>query len=411
MRQDRSRIPALDGLRLFAALAVVAYHYTGYGPAVRRSWGVPAFEAFPGLSAVTQYGRLGVELFFLISGFVICMSAWGRDLGAFVRSRVTRLFPAYWAAVLLTTGVVALFSTQYHHVSGTDLLVNLTMLETPMGVPVVDGVYWTLWVEACFYLLFAFVVWRGLTRRRVVAFCFLWLAVAVLCTKAPDPLVKALVQPTYAPYFIAGIAFYLIHRFGSDLKLWGLIGACFALSADWVASDAVAAGKAMNQPMPAAPAVAAVAAFYGVMALVALGKLSHIRWRWLTTAGILTYPLYLVHELNGWVLIHALRTSLPQVPRYALLAVVTAVALIGAWLLHRLVERPVAGLLRRRLAPAAAVINQRRAPDPRDEKPVPDPRDQQRTRAADPRDEKPAAARAPDPRPGSPVPADDQTPL
>ncbi len=378
MRQDRSRIPALDGLRLFAALAVVAYHYTGYGPAVRRSWGLPAAEAFPGLFSVTQYGRLGVELFFLISGFVICMSAWGRDLPAFVRSRVTRLFPAYWAAVLLTFTVVAVLSAQYQRVSFTDLLVNLTMLQTPIGAAQVDGVYWTLWVEACFYLLFAFVVWRGLDRRRVMTFCFLWLAVAVLCTRAKEPLVNALVQPTYAPYFIAGIAFYLIHRFGSDLKLWGLVGVCFALSADWVAGDAIAAGKAMGQHMPAAPAVLAVAGFYAVMALVALGRLSRVRWRWLTTAGLLTYPLYLVHEINGWVLIHALRGWVPQAPRYLTLAFVTAVMLTGAWLLHRLIERPVAGVLRRRLAPPAAVINQRRAPDPRDAKPVRTAADDQR---------------------------------
>lgn len=42
----------------------------------------------------------------MVSGFVICMSAWGRSVGDFAVSRVSRLFPAYWAAVAFTTLVL-----------------------------------------------------------------------------------------------------------------------------------------------------------------------------------------------------------------------------------------------------------------------------------------------------------------
>ena len=359
----------LDGLRLCAALGVVAYHFTAFESGVRRAWGVPATEAFPGLTQVTSYGWLGVELFFLISGFVICMSCWGRDAGAFFRSRVTRLFPAYWAAVLITFTVVALFSTEYRRVSVTDLLLNLTMMQRPLGADAVDGVYWTLWVEACFYFLFAAVVWRGLTRHRVIVFCYLWLVAAILATPAHQPLVDALVQPGYAPYFIAGIALYLVHRFGSDLKLWGLVGVCFTMAASQAHDLALQVGREdLHRPVAPLPAVLAMAGFFAVMSVIALGGLSWVRWPWLTTAGLLTYPLYLIHEFNGWVLIHALRDHFP---RYLTLAIVTSTVLAAAWLLHRLVERPVAGLLRRRLAAPPPVINQRRAADPRDLKPRP----------------------------------------
>jgi len=152
----------LDGLRLCAALGVVAYHFTGFEPGVRKAWGVPATQAFPGLTQVTSYGWLGVELFFLISGFVICMSCWDRDAGAFFRSRVIRLFPAYWAAVAVTFTVVALFS-DFDRVSMPDALLNLTMLNRPLGVKSIDSVYWTLWVEACFY----FQIGRASCRERV----------------------------------------------------------------------------------------------------------------------------------------------------------------------------------------------------------------------------------------------------
>jgi len=367
MRLDRSRLAVLDGLRLCAALGVVGFHYTAFESAVRAAWGVPGPEAFPGLNAVTSYGWLGVELFFLISGFVISMSCWGRDVDAFFRSRVARLFPAYWAAVLLTFTVVTLFSTVYHRVSLTDLLLNLTMMQAPLGAAAVDGVYWTLWVEACFYFLFALVVWRGLTQRRVTVFCYLWLVAVVIATPARQPLVTAIVQPAWAPYFIAGVALYLVHRFGSDLKLWGLVGVCFAMSANQVHDLALRIGREdLHRPLSPVPAVLAVAVFYAVLSAVALGRLSWIRWRWLTTAGLLTYPLYLIHELNGWVLIRALHGHFP---RYVTLALVTATVLAGAWLVHHLIERPLADLLRRRLTPPLPLLNQRRPPDPRNTKP------------------------------------------
>jgi len=363
----RSRLPVLDGLRLCAALGVVAYHYTAFDTGVRRAWGDHPAKVFPGLSAVTAYGWLGVELFFLISGFVICMSCWGKDAGAFFRSRVTRLFPAYWAGVIVTFVVVALWSTEYRRTPYLDAALNLTMLQRPLGAASVDGVYWTLWVESCFYFLFAFVVWKGLTLQRVTAFCYLWLVASVIAVPAKTPLFTAIVQPAWSPYFIAGIALYLIHRFGSDLTRWGLVAVCFLMCAYAVHDLTIQVGKtAVHRPLPVWPAVLLIAVFFAMVSCVALGWLSRIRWRWLTTAGLLTYPLYLIHELNGWVLIHALRDHFP---RYLTLAIVLATVLVGAWLVHRLVERPLAGLLRAGLAPRTSLINQRREPDPRDAKP------------------------------------------
>jgi len=73
------RLAALDGLRLCAALSVLGGHYT----IGRVNWnGDPA--AFPRIGKVFSYGGFGVQLFFLISGFVICKSSWGRGLGEFV---------------------------------------------------------------------------------------------------------------------------------------------------------------------------------------------------------------------------------------------------------------------------------------------------------------------------------------
>jgi peptidoglycan/LPS O-acetylase OafA/YrhL len=99
----------------------------------------------------------------------------------------------------------------------------------------------------------------------------------------------------------------------------------------------------LDRPLPVAPALAAIAGIFAIMAVVALGWLNRIRWRWLTVAGVLTYPLYLVHQYIGWTLIAFLHDRLP---RAATLALVVTAMLVAAWLLHRLVERPLARQLR-----------------------------------------------------------------
>src|SRR5689334_19586233 len=90
-RPDGSRLRALDGLRLLAALAVGVYHYVAYTGST-AAWGQDPNSVFPQWSPMAAYGWLGVEIFFIISGFAICMSCWGRTVGDFFRSRVTRLY-------------------------------------------------------------------------------------------------------------------------------------------------------------------------------------------------------------------------------------------------------------------------------------------------------------------------------
>jgi hypothetical protein len=86
------------------------------------------------------------------------------------------------------------------------------------------GVYWTLFVEVRLYLLFAVVVQVGVTYRRVVLFCAVWMTVAVLATVLQSPLMDIIAQPGCAPYFIAGIAMYLMWWFRPNALLVAITG-------------------------------------------------------------------------------------------------------------------------------------------------------------------------------------------
>ncbi|HET9517220.1 MAG TPA: acyltransferase [Actinoplanes sp.] len=339
------RLAALDGLRLLAALAVALFHFSvGW-----RVDGVhPPAYFLPTAAHVSIYGFLGVELFFLISGFVICMSSWGRGLGEFFVSRVGRLYPAYWVCVLISAAVVLAFPLTggvpvVPRPGLDDILINLTMLQQPMGVASIEGVYWTLFVELCFYLLFGIVVFFGVTYRRVVLFCAVWMTVAVFAPVLDSPLVNALAVPDFAPYFIAGIAMYLIRRFRPNPLLLGIVGFSWLVSMHRLGPRLATLDPGFA--VPAWPGHLIVTAAFAVLLAVALGWTDRITWRWLTVAGALTYPFYLLHQRLGYLLIRAGYED-TELPVWALILAVT-LALVGlSWVVHRYLERPLAAAVR-----------------------------------------------------------------
>lgn len=356
----RPRLAVLDGLRLVAALMVVAYHYIAQGD---TAWERDSQQMFGVADTITSYGWLGVELFFVISGFVICMSAWGRGLGDFFVSRVVRLYPAYWLAILAITGTVAIWPVLQTRLVSSEILVNLTMLQSPVGVPGASAVFWTLWLELHFYLVFSLVVWRGLTYRRVVLFCLLWTIASVVAASLNDRRVSLFVDEQYSPFFIAGIVLFLMYRFRPTLLLWGILGVSWALGLLKTVTMTESMGQFVGHPPSWRIVAAIITVEFGLVAAVALGWLSRIRGRWLTVAGALTYPLYLLHLEIGWLVIRKLRHAVPVWP--LLLGLLTAM-LLASWLIHRYLEQPLAPRMRRLLTGAVQEIrdNADRGPDP-----------------------------------------------
>ncbi|WP_189958415.1 acyltransferase family protein [Streptomyces alanosinicus] len=343
--RPQSRLLALDGLRLVAALMVCLYHYVGRGGTVSASWHASPAHLFPTLSRAAVYGNFGVQFFFVISGFVICMSSWGRTLGDFFRSRVARLYPAYWVALLLITGASLALPVVVHAVRLDEFLVNLTMLQQPMGATRVLGVCWTLWVEVRFYALFALVVvLRGVTYRRVVLFACVWTLATVLCHSTTNTLLNQVIMPEYAPFFIGGLALYLIHRFGSDLLAWGIVVMSWLL-AQREATLGLWGPHPHRDPYVV---ILIVTLAFAAVAVVALGWMRWASWRWLVTAGALTYPFYLIHEHLGWFAIRVLHRGL-GLPAWATLAATVLGMLALAWLIHRYVEKPFGPRLKKAL--------------------------------------------------------------
>ncbi|EFL19628.1 predicted protein [Streptomyces sp. C] len=332
---EPQRLAVLDGIRVLAALAVLFYHYV----VLASAWGRSTTDVFPVARRFAVYGWLGVEVFFLVSGFVICMSAWGRSLGDFAVSRVARLFPAYWTAVVLTSLVLYAWPEVRSIARFTDVVVNLSMLQGGLGVPHIDDAYWTLFVELKFYALFALVVMRGVTYRNCVLFCGVWTLAGAVAPAIDNGVLSFFAIPSSSPYFIAGMAFHLMHRFGPNAVLWAVVGVQYLLAQHYVRDRMISSlGRAAAEQTPSWPAHVIILLGFAVMAALALGVLDGIRWRWLRHAGAVTYPLYLIHMMVGLTVIHHFRDRVAPVP---LALGTTAGMLVVAWVVHRFVERPL----------------------------------------------------------------------
>ena len=171
--ENNHRFVELDYLRGLAALSVMFFHYTyGYDNGLHL---ISANKFY------LRFGNLGVQLFFIISGFVIFMTLERTKSSVdFVISRFSRLFPAYWMAMFLSIIFVVTVSSPFHYseLSVKQILVNITMLQHWVKVKDIDAVYWTLSVELTFYF-FMWIVFYFKKLHLIYYISFVWLTISL----------------------------------------------------------------------------------------------------------------------------------------------------------------------------------------------------------------------------------------
>jgi peptidoglycan/LPS O-acetylase OafA/YrhL len=346
MEQLTSTLPTrqyeLDLLRFLAALAVVFFHYTS------RAYGDDNLSpiAYQELSQVTRYGYLGVQLFFIISGYVVLLSAQGKTIRQFLISRVQRLYPAFWVACTLTflverlwgTGPNDVLSAPLLYASFNQYLLNMTMLQEFLGSSNIDQAYWSLTIEISFYFIVSLLIaYRLMPHLNLVL--GLWLAYALIAQvlQGEGKLFAHLLFPRHAPYFIAGMLFYLLQqkteRAGPRYAML-LVAYLIGIRYDWYAAGGSGHGEVV---------VGVITALFLIMGLIVFRKIDFGNRAWLAKLGALTYPLYLLHGHIGYVIYHQIGHL---VNKYLLLAGLVAAMLLASYLLTTWVEKPLSRLLR-----------------------------------------------------------------
>jgi peptidoglycan/LPS O-acetylase OafA/YrhL len=335
------RLLDLDAMRIFAASFVLLYHYGFRG--VRSGW---VNVSFPVFEPAAKYGFLGVYLFFMISGFVILRSVGHGRLDRFLRSRILRLYPAFWVCATLTFVLTHILDGGRFAASPVRYLVNLTMGAQFVGVSSIDGAYWSLYVEWKFYALIAAVL---ITRQmqRIEALMAGWLLLSVVVESGgPSPLRSLLITP-YAPFFVAGCVYCFIFSQGmTNVRLAMLIASGVA-QAMVLGNVTNGLAQELGVPISAVVAVSAVAVFHLGFVLICIRRSSTLRSEHWKALGALTYPLYLVHQVVGYSLINDLS---PHIGRFGALTSAVLLSFGIAWVVSRYTEPFVATLLRRALS-------------------------------------------------------------
>ncbi|MFM9913836.1 MAG: acyltransferase family protein [Methylophilaceae bacterium] len=149
---DKNRLDYLDVLRGIAAMSVCFQHILGH---VYRTYG-QAHPLYPYIKFLiadsVDWGRFGVVLFFLISGFIIPNSLKpGGTLKRFFVSRFFRLYPAYWLSLLFIVLSAYYLGTNRPTFSYAQFFANVTMAPKLFGFEEMSGVFWTLFIELLFY--------------------------------------------------------------------------------------------------------------------------------------------------------------------------------------------------------------------------------------------------------------------
>jgi len=294
----KERFYELDLLRFIAAFAVMLYHYTFRGYAADDM----SVLSFAPLDVVTRYGFLGVELFFMISGFVILFTAQGSTARKFTASRVARLYPAFWACLSLTAIITVLFNDPRYSVSLTQYLANLSMVSSVFGVEDVDGVYWTLLVEIKFYLMIFLLLLLGLLHR-IQIFLFIWLACSVASQFVSLPYsIEFFLMPGNSAYFISGATFFLIRREGFSVSKVVLLLSSYAYAIYLCSGDIKILSDHYQAEYSWAVTATIITVFYILFLFMTLKKLELLNQPRMLTLGVLTYPLYLLHQNIGYMI-------------------------------------------------------------------------------------------------------------
>ena len=337
----KTRILELDALRGIAVIAVILFHFT-----MGQSQYIFNFNI----------GAMGVDLFFIISGFVIFMTIQKTThWKAFAWSRFSRLYPTYWFCVTLTTLIIILklffiSSSVSEHGMLLKYFANMTMVQYYFNIDSIDGPYWTLIIELVFY---TFIILLMLTKTIkyieyigvvFMLFCLCYTFDIVANNFYFQKISLALPIINYFPLFYAGVILYKMKFEQLTIMRMSLFFITFIIQC-FLFRHCYYNIKYIDLT----EYIVTLSIIYGGFVLYLFNKLKVIVnpiTKWL---GQLSYSLYLIHQYIGVSVI------IPGLMKYLHLnfwmsAMIAFIVILSfAHLIHQYIEKPSIHFLRRNI--------------------------------------------------------------
>jgi len=322
--ESRTRLAYLDGLRGIAILLVFLFHsYT------RHPEFVPYGKLY-GEFFFAKHGWLGVQLFFMVSGYVIYMTL--QKCSAyleFLRRRWLRLFPAMLIVTILLVCITPFYHGRpYHAPVPSAVIPGLLFLDPAIiskifGVHLtqMEGSFWSLYVEVKFYILFGglFYLFGAKWAKIGLAFAFVvsnatLLVIRFLGDDLPyiahiNKLLNGYLSLSYSGWFLAGVLTFELQRKKNALKI------CAAAAVGILASAMTAIGR-LERPGTFEFSVYLVILFIGAALWSFPQKL--LSAKFLLFIGFISYPFYLFHERFTISVIVRAGEAFPALPAFLL---------------------------------------------------------------------------------------------
>jgi peptidoglycan/LPS O-acetylase OafA/YrhL len=363
MSDTSSRLKTIDGLRGIAALAVVVFHL---GEASRVSYGdwVPAWVAW-----TIHQGSLGVDVFFVLSGFVIAYSVRSATytvgfLGSFAVRRLVRLDPPYWVAIVLETALIWLslkiVAAKVALPSVSQTVAHLAYMQHFLGLGDIVPVFWTLCFEVQFYLFLIGMLVLGTAVRRYTstdylafaAFTAFYVLSLVMRYQLIELRVPGLALVRWYQFFLGVLVWWVV---AGKARARTLLGAWVLLVAAILWSGA--------SPLETLPVAISGLLWWSYRRDRMASMLSWGPWQFL---GAISYSLYLFHSSIGWRLVRAPDIFFGVAPAWWGVLIIYIGAILGAvgcsWVAWRYCERPFQRLSRSVGRPERAMTVERALP-------------------------------------------------
>lgn len=362
-----TRIPILDGLRVIAIIMVMLFHFYSRFGSRYYSYTIHPLTIF-------KYGNLGVELFFIISGFVIALTLNHCDNYIyFIKKRFIRLFPGMLICSILTFIIITIFDTSNLFpvsksilnlfISNTFISPGYTNLILRTNLTYVDGAYWSIGVEIQFYLiagLIYFISKKSFIKNYLLFALFSSFIYIIFSYHESFLFMKTLVGSSnydrihqslrafplfeYNMWFSIGILFNRLYDDKKNNVLIGSLIICYVLQAFYL-SDLI-------------PIYFAVCTMFIFSLLVYFPKfLRLLGAKIFQIIGLSSYSIYLIHQHIGVLIINKFSKYFGNLNWMLPIIIIVAVFIFG-YLSYRYFEEPFSKKLR------LYMINIRKQPAP-----------------------------------------------
>ncbi len=347
------RFAFVDALRGLAALSVAAYHIYRYGPVAKAAASItPAFLDVP-----LRHGWMGVQIFFVISGFVIAYTLRSARitpgyLGNFALRRSLRLDPPYWFTILFVIGLYTITTSLFDIEDGLmsqaptwdQLVAHVFYLQNVLGYTNLSVGFWTLCIEVQFYLLFALTL--GFAQRLTahcsdraqgahwlpLLLCFAPLGLMSLFSFSLDGENTDWIIHFFAFFFLGAMVWWTVEGRMPKLAFWALVATI--LVRQWIS--------------PTLDMTVALLIGVAIYLVIRSGR-SELRVGWLQRLGTISYSLYLIHYPISWIITtlgYELTGDAPlPAVGWLLLSLAASIGIANA--LHLAIEAPAMRFARR----------------------------------------------------------------